>query len=346
MPAKKHILWLDAIRVAACFLVCLIHAPLPTDTSSRWLSCYNYLSSPCIGLFFMVSGALLFPVRLPLKNFVVRRLKRILIPLLFWSLTAVGIHYGLGQLSDEEALDLIFRIPFVPVEGVYWFMYTILGLYLFAPLLSPAIEKMAHARYMIVLWSITLCLPYFNAWLPGIWILRGDFYHSLSEFGGYMGYMVLGYYLRHASLSWKTLFKYFYLPGALLILGIPAFFINGRCAHVTNEMLYGYLTINVATLCVIYFTLIQKIGTISSSSFVSRGEGYILHSLEKITWRFIPKILRHLFGTHFHDASVPLAFVARIWPYQKLRCANSANGDANICPFLCVCQTSFIDSRF
>lgn len=219
----------------------------------------------------MVSGALLFPVRQPLKNFVVRRLKRILIPLLFWSLAAVGIHYGLGQLSGEEALNLIFRIPFVPVEGVYWFMYTILGLYLFAPLLSPAIEKMAHARYMLVLWSITLCLPYLNAWLPGIWILRGDFYHSLSEFGGYMGYMVLGYYLRHASLSWKTLFKYFYLPGALLILGIPAFFMNGRYAHVTNEMLYGYLTINVAALCVIYFTLIQKIGTISSSSFVSRG---------------------------------------------------------------------------
>ncbi len=49
----------DFLRVLACLMVVVMHAqPSTSKTSSLWLSISSYATSPCIGLFFMISGAL------------------------------------------------------------------------------------------------------------------------------------------------------------------------------------------------------------------------------------------------------------------------------------------------
>lgn len=255
--AKARIPWLDSVRVVACFLVCLIHAPIPRGEGSLWLSAYNYLSAPCIGLFFMLSGALLFPVRQPLSVYLPKKLKRIILPLVFWSVACLAWEVVSGKTGVEEGLNRLALAPFHPVKGVYWFLYVLLGLYLFAPLVSGALEKVSYSKYWLVLWGLSLVMPYLNAWIPEAWPIRGDYYHVLSTFGGYMGYMVLGYYLRHHPISGKDLLKKWLLPSALLIVLIPAYFTNGRYQAISNDMLYGYLTINVALLCILYFTILQ-----------------------------------------------------------------------------------------
>ena len=253
---KTRILWVDYVRVLACFLVCLIHSPLPDGAGKIWLRAYNYFSAPCIGLFFMLSGALLFPVRGALRPYLIKKTKRIVIPLLFWSVVALSVHCLVGTMDVPEALNSLLKLPFCPVEGVYWFMYAILGLYLFAPLISPALEKDSHVKYMLLLWGITLCMPYLNAWLPGYWDMnRGGHTTWFGMFSGYMGYMALGYYLRHHALGGK---RWLIWIICLAVAGIiPICFVDGRFVGVNNEMLYGYLTINVAALCVVYFTFIQ-----------------------------------------------------------------------------------------
>lgn len=270
---KQHICWLDAVRVLACLLVCVIHAPIPSGQSSVWLSVYNYLSAPCIGLFFMVSGALLFPVRLSTRDFIRKRFVRILPPLLIWSIISVVVHYCLGQTDAETAISKICKLPFFPVEGVYWFMYAILGLYLFAPLLSPALEKMDNARYFVMIWTLTLIMPYINAWLPEAWSMQGQYSHILGEFPGYMGYMVLGYWLCRSNTSWSRYIFLILIPGSILAVVIPAYFIKGQYPAITHELLYGYLTVNVAALCLIYFTLVKKMAAISCMRSLNRGGG-------------------------------------------------------------------------
>ena len=252
---QPRLYWLDSVRVLACFLVCLIHAPLP-DTSgqgSLWLSAYNYLSAPCIGLFFMVSGALLFPVKSDINTFIRKRLMRIGLPLLFWSAVCVIVFWLVGKISFNSAMLSFLLTPFKPVTGVYWFMYTIFGLYLFAPIISPAITNEKLTRYYLLSWGISLVLPYANAWLPSYWNLTGNIYHPFYEFHGYLGYMVLGYYLRNHLPALKAYIYKICVPGGILAIIIPLYFLNGRHAGVTNDMLYGYLTINVACLCVILF---------------------------------------------------------------------------------------------
>lgn len=267
---QSRLYWLDAVRVLACFLVCLIHAPLP-DTSSQgslWISAYNYVSAPCIGLFFMVSGALLFPVKQGIGTFIRKRLLRIGLPLLFWSAVCVMVFWLTGKLSFNSAILSFLQIPFKPVTGVYWFMYTIFGLYLFAPIISPAVSNEKLARYYLVIWGITLVLPYANAWIPNYWTLTGDIYHPFYEFHGYLGYMVLGYYLRLHLPTWKVYIYKILLPGSALAIIIPVYFLNGRHAGVTNNMLYGYLTINVACMCAIFF-----IGIALLSKYIPTGGG-------------------------------------------------------------------------
>lgn len=61
---KKRNYQLDLIRVIACLMVVIMHSPLPTDKSNTiFLNILNYSTAPCIGLFFMVSGALLLPIK-------------------------------------------------------------------------------------------------------------------------------------------------------------------------------------------------------------------------------------------------------------------------------------------
>ncbi len=271
--AKPRIPWLDSVRVVACFLVCLIHAPIPRGEGSLWLSVYNYLSAPCIGLFFMLSGALLFPVRQPLSVYLPKKLKRIILPLVFWSVVFVVWGVASGKIGTTEGLRKLALAPFHPVHGVYWFLYVLLGLYLFAPLVSGALEKVSYSKYWLTLWGLSLVMPYLNAWIPEAWSIRGDYYHILSTFGGYMGYMVLGYYLRHHPISGKDLLKKWLLPSAFLIAMIPAYFMNGRYQAVSNDMLYGYLTINVALLCILYFTILQL--PLPCSRTVHKISGYL-----------------------------------------------------------------------
>jgi surface polysaccharide O-acyltransferase-like enzyme len=166
----------------------------------------------------------------------------------------------LGQITWNEALFSLIKIPFEPVEGVYWFMYTILGLYLFSPFISKAVENTEYIRFFLILWGITLLLPYINAIIPGAWNIGGDYYRLLSNFGGYLGYMILGNYLYKQNYSWEQTCT-ICCTCLVVAISIPLCFINNRFDGISNEMLYGYLTINVAALCIIYFLLIKKITT-------------------------------------------------------------------------------------
>lgn len=253
----------------------------------------------------MVSGALLFPVRQPLRLFLKKRIARILIPLFVWSCVSVATHYLLGDISGETAIRKILCIPFSPVDGVYWFLYAILGLYLFAPLISPALENLAHAKYLLLLWGMTLVMPYVNAWIPGTWDLNGNVRHVLGSFSGYLGYMVLGYYLRYMPISWNHLLARFYAPGLVLAILIPAYFINGRHASVTNDMLYGYLTINVAALAFIYFTLIMRFKPVSCLG----GGGGIYCCIRKI----IIDLSQKSFGIYLIHILVMRQFLWPLW---------------------------------
>lgn len=101
---KSRDVSLDIIRILACCMVVLMHSPIPSaDAPGPFLTALSYLTAPCIGLFFMVSGALLLPVRQSYPEFLRSRMGRILGPTLFW--TAVYVVLKLYQ--TPESVDLV-----------------------------------------------------------------------------------------------------------------------------------------------------------------------------------------------------------------------------------------------
>jgi surface polysaccharide O-acyltransferase-like enzyme len=81
---------LDALRVAACFLVVLLHSASKAFYAfgPRWWrsNIWDSVAPVSIPLFFMISGATLLTKTEPLSELVLKRLSRILPPLLFWSM--------------------------------------------------------------------------------------------------------------------------------------------------------------------------------------------------------------------------------------------------------------------
>ena len=119
---------LDLLRIIACAMVVLMHSPMPsTGDHGMFLTAVSYFTAPCIGLFFMVSGALLLPVECDYATFLRRRFCKIAVPTLFWSLFYVALNVCLKG-GSTNILRTAASIPFsAQGSGVLWFMYTLAG---------------------------------------------------------------------------------------------------------------------------------------------------------------------------------------------------------------------------
>lgn len=241
---KSRDISFDIIRITACFLVVLMHSPIPSEHAvGPFLTALSYVTAPCIGLFFMLSGALLLPTREPMFRFLKRRLGKIVVPTVVWSL----IYILLKLYNSESEITLIRSLASMPFsaqgEGVLWFVYTLLGLYLLAPIISAWLEKATkrEIEFLLLLWVITLLYPVFDCFLTINTTPQGILYY----FTGYAGYFLLGYYLQrfpkvlNCGVCWAIALAGMALIGLLKYNNIDFDF----------YALFWYLSIFVATFC-------------------------------------------------------------------------------------------------
>lgn len=154
MPASEdRLARLDAARWLAALAVVLLHsaaqAVMNADAygNGGWLAANLYDSAArwCVPVFVMVSGALLLDSSQPqdTRRFYLRRAARICAPLLFWTIFYLAWRSALDWWDDEH-LDLSFW-PRKVVEGApyyhLWYLYMIVGLYLFAPLVRALYQR-------------------------------------------------------------------------------------------------------------------------------------------------------------------------------------------------------------
>lgn len=264
---KERILYLDIIRIFACVLIIMMHAPIPdTGLSSYVLSSDSLLTAPGVGLFIMVSGALLLPVRIQTKVFLKKRLIKILFPALFWTLAYMIVFMSQSSWSANELIRRVISIPFsVQFNGVLWFIYMLIGLYLIAPLISPWLEKAGRIELKIYLglWAVTLCYPLIRNVVTVNETATGILYY----FGGYAGYFLLGYYLRcyapRIPMAVSCL-----LIAFPLVLGV---FCKLKSIQVVFFDVFYYLSILIVCAAVGWFTLLQRITPPKLSSTMSMG---------------------------------------------------------------------------
>ena len=166
---KQRILFLDVIRIIACCMIVLMHSPHPQAGNPNYVVVLiSFLTAAGIGLFFMTSGALLLPVQMTTSEFLRKRIGKVVFPTLFWIIFYLAVQYLWDEKSLSEIGRAIVSIPFsVQGNGVLWFIYTLVGLYLLAPVISPFLIRSneKEIRLYLILWGVTLCYPWLKTWL-------------------------------------------------------------------------------------------------------------------------------------------------------------------------------------
>lgn len=223
----KRIVFLDYIRIFACFLVMLVHASenyygaigasdmagpqsfLLNETDRLWVSVYDGFSRMSVPLFMIVSAYLLVPMKREQSSgqFYRKRFMRIMPPFLIFMVLYSTLPLLWGQLDGASAWHDLSHLwlNFPSLAGHLWFMYPLISLYLFIPVISPWLERASarEERFFIGLFLISTCLPFLNRWLGDAWgQCFWNEYHALWYFSGYLGYLVLAHYIR-VHLAWS-----------------------------------------------------------------------------------------------------------------------------------------------
>ena len=103
---RENIGWIDLLRVTACFLVVFAHccdpfvARFDTDRPTFLQGCaLGSAVRCCVPLFVMMTGVLLFPVRNGMSEFYKKRIGRIVVPLIFTTISPFGRRWKSGRIT-------------------------------------------------------------------------------------------------------------------------------------------------------------------------------------------------------------------------------------------------------
>jgi surface polysaccharide O-acyltransferase-like enzyme len=262
--SKEIIPWADLIRVVAMVLVVVVHVSgqitnawgkVPND---QWIiaNIYGGIARVCVPLFFMISGYLLLPRSEILRTFYAKRITRVLIPLIVWSLIYLGWFCGTHPNTCTPSLAWNLLL----VKGTYyhlWFLYSLLGIYLILPILRLLVKADADRKilwYLIGLWLI----------FQPIFMMAHRFWNFNIKLNaplatGFVGFFVLGYLLGEMTLSRIRIIlsAVIWILGTLLtILGTYLF---TREAGQFDGFFYDFISINVTFASAAAFILLRWI---------------------------------------------------------------------------------------
>lgn len=300
---RQRLAWCDAVRLLAFFLLFACHATDPINAGAtygassavpisqqltEWGAWWGAMARPCVPLFVMLTGALTLPVRLPMEQFYRHRIPRVLFPFLIWSaayyltpwLTGLmgmdrNVVHSLFPWAESDSqtladgLDKVARIPytFSFIACHMWYIYMLIGLYLYQPIFSAWVERATKRQKEIVLaiWALSTLLPYFSEFVSRYafgtceWNSFGLFYY----FAGFNGYLLLGHYIRHhvrlgACATWAAALPMLVAGFAVTLYGFKYIMSLPDKTPEQIEMFWTYNTPNVAMMSAALFLIVGR----------------------------------------------------------------------------------------
>lgn len=206
---NKRVIYLDIVRILACFLVVLVHVSAqhifdnPANTSEFIThASYNCLAFSGVSLYIMISGALMLNSKKEITvNAAIRKTLHMYFLYFAWKL----IYDIFNLILKRDSVDLkVIKDIFIDVisgRGYYhlWFLPTIAIIYLFLPMIKKSLEndKIVCQYYLILFFILNIIVEtVYNFKFKYKYILV-DFlsYNNFYLFTGYIGYFILGHYL-------------------------------------------------------------------------------------------------------------------------------------------------------
>lgn len=248
--------------MVAIYLVVVIHVSgqltdawgeIPTD---QWIiaDVYGGIARVAVPLFFMISGYLLLPRSESLGDFYAKRMMKLLVPFVVWSLIYLGWYCGThpNTCTPTVVWDLV-----TPPGAYYhlWFLYSLLSIYLVLPVLRlmfrPDAEK-SILWYLIILWLV------FQPILTTV----NKFWNADIRFGpplttGFACFFLLGYLLGQIPLSRARVI----LSAAVWVMGmlvtiVGTYFLT-RASGGFDGFFYDFVSLNVILASAATFILLR-----------------------------------------------------------------------------------------
>lgn len=221
---------LDVLRAINIFAIVLLHVVsvfqeknhFDIHNLTSWLINFlNYSLFWGVPVFLMLSGALLLnKSHETMYEFYQKRINKVLIPTLFWSILYLTYLVIYQDFTLHNILGAIFK-------GIYhlWFMYAIIGIYIFTPYLRILLRNLNDQQ---INWLIILIFIFtIGNFYLGSFLKNNDTIFSI--FISYLGYFILGRELYKR----KNMFtKYKHLYGPLFL--ITVFFVSIIAVIVNN----------------------------------------------------------------------------------------------------------------
>ena len=235
--------WLDNSRILAIYAVVLLHVASAVERGSDigteywWFgNIYESAVRWCVPVFVMVSGALLLDPnkKEDLLTFYKKRFSRILVPISIWTVFFLAAAFLKNSLMGNELtiMDLLKRVLSGRPYYHMWFLYMILGLYLFTPFFRKIIAN-STKNELVFLAVITFAISAFNYAYGG-----GRSKLFINWFLLYAPFFFVGYLIRQD----KNRPSIVVLWGAFLfsfLLTCVGYYLTDR------SYFYGYLSISV-----------------------------------------------------------------------------------------------------
>lgn len=255
---QKKYLWIDFLKSFAAFAVIVVHVCAPVlynfANQHNWqiANVYGGLVRFCVPIFVMISGVLLLEKSEELTFFLRKRFSRLLFPFIFWSLIYLSLKINY-DLQLKEIISFSTKQLRSGTQYHLWYIYMLIGLYLFIPILSKWSVN-ATKKEMIYFLGICLFLMFLNLPLFNQLFTRIDFRY----FSGYIGYLVLGTFLhRYVDLKSKWMAFFFFLFGVGITIFITYYL--SLSANSLISKYYDFLSLNVAIASTGLFLLFKNI---------------------------------------------------------------------------------------
>jgi surface polysaccharide O-acyltransferase-like enzyme len=198
----QNIDWINNLRLIALLAVIILHCtslllmqfgkvPLNTWLVADFLNALVRFAVPC---FVMITGALLLPKDYELVGFFKKRLTRVVIPFVFWSLIYIAYSWYNEELAFTNDLWMNIKLVLHQLKNGscyhLWYVYMLIGLYFIIPIIGKFVRNASENEtlYFLLVWFGVMMFnqPYLSRFNPSI---------DMHYFTGYIGYLVLGNYL-------------------------------------------------------------------------------------------------------------------------------------------------------
>ena len=303
----NRMVWLDVIRCVAMLMVIGVHCIDPFYISptmrvipeyTHWAAIYGSLLRPSVPLFVMMTGLLLLPVRQqPLGTFYKKRIFRVLFPFLIWSVLYSMFPWFTGLLGlpkeiigdffcytqgheSQSLIDSLKDVAMIPFnfshkENHMWYIYLLIGLYLYMPFFSAWVERASNKTKQIFLfiWIVSLFIPYIREYVANMlfdrsgYVFGTDTWNEFSMFyyfAGFNGYLLLGHYVKKGN-DW-SLMKTFILCILMFAVGYYITYTgfsttasNPNATETEMELFFTFCSPNVLLMTLATFLLLQKV---------------------------------------------------------------------------------------